>query len=231
MNLYKTFIGKKYNKLTIISVYGRNKHYHVLMNCLCSCGNKNVKIVKLDNLRNNTTKSCGCHKKEITTKNAKKNFTKHDFSKTSFYSIWTGIKQRCNNKNKKSYKDYGGRGITYDPRWNDFLEFKKDMWRSYIYASKKYRKILTKNNPLSIERKDVNGNYCKENCCWIPLNEQWENTRNIKLFKAISPDGKEYTSNNQLEFSKEHNLNYTCVNGCLNGYQKTHIGWVFKYLK
>ena len=74
------------------------------------------------------------------------------------------MKNRCENKNSKDYKDYGGRGITICDEWkNDFVEF--------LYWSLKHGW----ENGLSIERKDVNGNYCPENCCYIPLSEQPKN--------------------------------------------------------
>jgi hypothetical protein len=34
---------------------------------------------------------------------------------------------------------------------------------------------------LTIERNDVNGNYCPENCCFIPLAMQARNRRDTKL--------------------------------------------------
>ena len=44
------------------------------------------------------------------------------------YRIWFKIKERCYNKNCKSYKDYGGKGIIVCNRWlNNFDEFYKDM--------------------------------------------------------------------------------------------------------
>ena len=71
---------------------------------------------------------------------------------------------RCENQNSKDYKDYGERGITVCSEWrNDFVEF--------LYWSLKHGW----ENGLSIERKDVNGNYCPENCCYIPMSEQPKN--------------------------------------------------------
>jgi hypothetical protein len=89
-------------------------------------------------------------------------------SRTRLYSIWLGIKRRCTKSNCKDYKNYGGRGITFNSDWSDFLIFKD-------WAEKNgYQDNLT------IERIDVNGNYTPTNCTWIPNNKQWENTRKNK---------------------------------------------------
>ena len=178
-------------------------------------------------MKSGHTKSCGCLHKEINkqTKNVKHGFWNNKFSKGTmkFYLMWQNIKARCNNPNLKAYKNYGGRGITYDPRWNDFLEFKKDMYFQYLVAIR-VKKIK---NP-SIERKDVNGNYCKENCTFITFTEQLKNQRTTRSFIAISPEGKEYSGKNVNEFCKKHGLNSSHVYYCLDGKEKQHKGWKFK---
>lgn len=154
---------------------------------------------------------------------------KHGFSKRKnehpLYIIWWGIKYRCNNKNCKQYKDYGGRGIIYDPRWNEFINFYYDMKFKYLYAIKQ-QKI----KKPSIERKNVNGNYYKENCTFISKSEQGKNRRNNKYFKAISSDGKIYFSKNQMEFARQYDLNFSHINSILHNKRNQHKGWRFKYL-
>lgn len=83
---------------------------------------------------------------------------------TTFYKKWAGMKTRCYNKNELRYKDWGGRGIKVCDEWQDFDGFYKDMFATYKEG-------------LSLERIDNNGNYCKENCKWIPLAEQNNNSR------------------------------------------------------
>ena len=73
--------------------------------------------------------------------------------------IWKSARQRCYNPNNKDYKNYGGRGITMSCDWERFSKFYEDMSPSYKEG-------------LSLERVDVNGNYCKENCTWINLKAQ-----------------------------------------------------------
>jgi hypothetical protein len=78
------------------------------------------------------------------------------------------MKTRCGNPNHNDYKHWGARGITYDPRWEDFNEFFADMGPS---PGKGY----------TLERKDNNGNYCKDNCIWILKKLQNRNMRSTKL--------------------------------------------------
>ena len=73
---------------------------------------------------------------------------------------------RCYNKNRKSYADYGGRGITVCERWRTFSNFLEDMGERPLGTT--------------IERKDNNGNYEPGNCLWIPRFEQYSNTRRTK---------------------------------------------------
>ena len=43
------------------------------------------------------------------------------------HQSWRTRKQRCDNPNFHAFARYGGRGITYTPRWADYLVFKEEM--------------------------------------------------------------------------------------------------------
>ena len=43
------------------------------------------------------------------------------------YEAWVGMRQRCFNKNHHAYRNYGARGVTICPHWQDFKTFEKDM--------------------------------------------------------------------------------------------------------
>jgi len=90
-------------------------------------------------------------------------------SKKRPYNIWYDLKNRCNDIKHKNFKDYGGRGITYDKKWIKFNDFWEDVKDGY-------------SDNLSIDRIDNNGNYCKENCKWSDNYTQNNNTsRNHKI--------------------------------------------------
>lgn len=90
--------------------------------------------------------------------------TKHGLPRDKLYAVWLAIKQRCTNPHSKDYPHYGGRGIKRCRAWDDFAAF-----RAWAFGSG-YAPGLT------IERVDVNGDYCPENCTWIPKAEQGRNT-------------------------------------------------------
>lgn len=94
------------------------------------------------------------------------------------YSVWSGMKQRCTNPNSMGYENYGGRGITFCEEWKNFHSFCE--WAlSHGYSDN-----------LTLERIDVNKNYCPENCTWIPLSDQPKNTRNNYINKYLTVNGE-----------------------------------------
>lgn len=155
-------IRQKFGRLIVIKQVDNNKRRDSRWLCKCDCGRE--KIILGFNLKDGNTKSCGCLQKEEFIKR----LTKHNYSKTKIYIVWKSMKQRCSNPNHKSYRYYGGRGITVCKRWLKFENFNRDMGKGWKLG-------------LTIEREDNDGNYCLENCRWATRSEQQRNKRNNHL--------------------------------------------------
>jgi hypothetical protein len=150
----KRYVGFVRDKRT-----GRRKDE--VWKCRCRCGR--VKFVRGTCLRRGLTLSCGCLQKE----RARAAQTTHGLRKTKIYNVWNQLVQRCTNENNTAYKDYGGRGITVCPEWMTFENFYMDM-----------------GNPppgKTLDRKDNDGPYSKDNCRWVSRTVQANNRRGLRL--------------------------------------------------
>lgn len=157
--------AKQYGKLKLLDFSHMNRHRKKVMRCLCECGKEHLAL--LSELKSGHTTSCGCYKPNLV----------HGMYKTRFYQCWADMKTRCLNPKHKQWKDYGGRGITVDSAWLEFSNFYKDMFPTY-------------QDHLTIERIDVNGNYCATNCTWATRADQNRNTRRVLAARG----GKSYAS-------------------------------------
>lgn len=173
----KDITGKRFNNLTVIE-YVKTVNYKTYWKCKCDCGN--YTIIIRDNLKR--TKSCGC------LRSTNKYLGKFP---ESIRQCYYNMRKRCNDKNSKSYKNYGARGITYCDKWKSLEGFLDDMLETYQEG-------------LTLDRIDVNGMYCKENCRWATRTVQANNTTANRYFEY---KGKTYTLRNLcIEYGFDYEL-------------------------
>jgi hypothetical protein len=157
MPLHKDLTGLQFNNLTVTEFSHKDHRNNALWLCQCVCGN--MTHVSTTDLRRGKTKSCGCLKRHTSNTIP----APHGLYKTPEYTVWGAMHTRCRNPNQPHYKHYGGRGITVDPRWDDFTNFLADMGP---------RPSLQH----SIERIDNDKGYGPDNCKWATQTEQCRNT-------------------------------------------------------
>ena len=161
---YMDITNKRFGRLVAISVDHKDKHGTEYWNCVCDCGNKVV--VRKNHLTGGKIVSCKCYQKEQILKGTRK---QNGLYNTRINRIWKNMKNRCYYTKHPEFKYWGGRGITVCPEWKEsFLQF-YDWAMSHGYQDN-----------LSIDRIDVDGNYCPENCRWTTASQQALNKRKNK---------------------------------------------------
>jgi len=152
----KDITGQKFNKLTAVCFMRRNeKTRSSTWMFKCKCGGLVVRVKS--KVMMGKTVDCGCSLRAQRAINA----TKHGMEETAFYHKWCDIKSRCDNKNTKDYKYYGGKGISYPKKWQDFFDFFEDMYTSYD-------DFVSDHGPdgVMINRIDKDKDFNKKNCIW-----------------------------------------------------------------
>ena len=155
-------LGQVYGRWTVTRVYRKGKHN--VVDCTCSCGNSKQGI-RISTIENGESRSCGCYAKE----SASKRNTTHGNSKHPMFQVYYDMVRRCTNSSRKDYHHYGGRGIKVCDRW---LEPNGYGFKNFLEDSKDFE-----GEGGEIDRVDVDGNYCPENCKWATRKEQTRNTR------------------------------------------------------
>ena len=155
-NHLRDISGQRFGKLVVIAHErtGREAMWRVR----CDCGGEMV--ARGTRLREGTTVDCGCGVHDRRSNSTKR----HGMTETRTWRVWKGMLSRATNQNDKDWMRYGGRGITVCDEWRTFEGFFASMGECPPN--------------LTLERVDVNGNYCPENCVWATQKQQQRNRRN-----------------------------------------------------
>jgi hypothetical protein len=155
--------GQRFGKLVVVAFLWKRNGYYV-WSCLCDCGKK-IRT-KANRLIRGETRSCRC----ISSQSGKT----HGLRKHPLYTVWVGMRVRCNDAKSSAYENYGGRGVKVCQEWND------DFYMFYQWAI---------NNGwqrgLDLD-KDIKGDgmmYSPETCCFVTRKENANARRNCKSFE------------------------------------------------
>jgi hypothetical protein len=155
--------GKMYGQLQAVRPLDqRDAKGQVIWECACACGS--VINVAGPLLTRGDYQSCGCQR------------IKHGLCEHPLYVTWTLIRQRVDNPKCPAYRLYGGRGISYSARWNDFETFLSDVGQ----RPENPPGWVSRKPYWSIDRIDPDGNYEPSNIRWATPTEQNRNKSKVR---------------------------------------------------
>jgi hypothetical protein len=184
--------GQRFGRWKVIEKTGNTRGGAALWQCVCDCGGTGI-VTGVD-LRSGKSTSCVCAK----ARTGRANLTTHGGTGTRLHRIWKAMNTRCTNERSAGFKNYGARGISVCNEWHSFVAF-RDWALQNGYSDSLY-----------IERKDVNGSYCPDNCTWATRLQQNVNRR----FVLTNAAGEAWS-----QIAKRNGIPVTLMHG------RHHDGW------
>ncbi len=164
-------LGKRINRLTVLSFVSKDARNQTKYLFQCDCGE--YRTVAMRSVQSGATKECkACAKltRSVCTVNNKHGLGKgkHNMSSTQLYNSWRGLKNRINHPPTDTYAS-----ISYCSEWESFECFKEDMEVGHF-------------KDAQIDRVDNTKGYCKANCQWLTAAEHSLKTQeDMKLCKSL----------------------------------------------
>ena len=170
-------IGETYGIYELIEFLNeKDKYGHYLYKGKCKvCGYEIVKPFNHFSAPSAITNNC----KHLDRSGNYYNFNQYTWDNKRIGTIFSGIKDRCYNKNNKSYRWYGEKGVKVCKEWIDNPKLFENWALSNGYK-----------DDLTIDRIDENKDYCPENCSWITNND---NAKYKSTTSLIEVNGKIHT--------------------------------------
>lgn len=170
-------LNVKFGMLTTLE-HSQRRGPYATVKCRCDCGTE--KVLYAHNVKNGTTRSCGCLSKTNPAVRV------HGLRFHPVYGSWKMAVDRCYNTKNNAYADYGGRGIRV-------CEFIRSSPANLLML------LGEKPEDYSIERVGNSGNYSCGQCaeclrCGWKMNVKWasreEQGRNKRNNRWITHNGE-----------------------------------------
>jgi len=153
--------GQKFGRLTVLGMV-QNKG-NARAQCQCDCGKTVTPLAY--NLKNGTTRSCGClatEEKAARIRDVGYANRSHGKSNSRTYVCWQEMKKRCLLPTHSRYAYYGAQGITVCDRWlESFENFLADMGECPA--------------EMTLDRRENHKGYEPGNCEWASRERQAQN--------------------------------------------------------